>query len=99
MPWGESRSLNPSGLLSQLGSHSRRESSCFASKHYPRSHLRGNVIEGSIAVFAGVAVVLGEGSYFVWVEGANMDCDARIVNPLEMLTMVKVTEAFGLTPK
>ena len=43
--------------------------------------------------------MLGEGSYFVWVEGANMDCDARIVNPLEMLTMVKVTEAFGLTPK
>jgi len=36
------------------------------------------------------------GAYVVWIEGANLNCGARIVMPLERLTNVTITEAFVL---
>jgi hypothetical protein len=38
------------------------------------------------------------GSYVVWIEGADMNCGATVVTPLEMLTQVNVTQAFVLEP-
>jgi hypothetical protein len=43
------------------------------------------------------AIDLPAGTYVVWIEGANMNCGASIVMPLERLTMVNVTEAFTIS--
>ncbi len=43
------------------------------------------------------AVVLPPGSYVVWIEGADMNCGASVVTPLEMLTEVNVTQGFILS--
>ena len=40
------------------------------------------------------AVVLSPGSYVAWIEGANLNCGAKIVMPLERLTTVNITQAF-----
>ncbi|HXW95609.1 MAG TPA: hypothetical protein VEJ19_07880 [Nitrososphaerales archaeon] len=34
------------------------------------------------------------GAYVVWIEGADLNCGAHIVMPLEMLTTLNITEAF-----
>jgi hypothetical protein len=44
------------------------------------------------------SIVLSPGSYVVWIEGADMGCGATIVEPLEELTTVTVTQAVALTP-
>ena len=36
------------------------------------------------------------GTYVVWIEGANLNCGAHIVMPLERLTTVNITEAFTI---
>jgi hypothetical protein len=41
-----------------------------------------------------ISVLLHAGSYVAWFEGADRNCGAQIVMPLEQLTMVNVTEAF-----
>jgi len=45
-----------------------------------------------------LSVLLSPGSYVVWIEGADLNCGASIVMPLEMLTQVNITQAFTLTP-
>jgi hypothetical protein len=45
------------------------------------------------------SVALTPGSYFVWIEGANMNCGSQIVTPLEELTTVNVTQGFIVNPK
>ena len=42
------------------------------------------------------AVNIPAGTYVVWTEGANLNCGAHIVMPLERLTMVNITEAFTI---
>ena len=42
------------------------------------------------------AASLAPGSYVVWIEGADMNCGATVVMPLEQLTAVNVTQAFTL---
>jgi hypothetical protein len=37
------------------------------------------------------------GSYVAWIEGADLNCGATIVTPLEQLTTVNITEAFATT--
>lgn len=44
---------------------------------------------------ASFSVQLGSGSYVVWIEGQDMNCGARIVEPLEVLTQVNVTQSFA----
>ncbi len=43
-------------------------------------------------------VLLDQGSYVLWTEGADLGCGATIVMPLELLTTVTVTQAIFLTP-
>ena len=43
------------------------------------------------------AVSLGAGSYVAWIEGADLNCGATVVIPLEELTSVNITQAFILT--
>jgi hypothetical protein len=40
---------------------------------------------------------LSVGTYVLWIEGADMNCGAGVVMPLEMLTQVAVTQSFTLT--
>jgi len=42
------------------------------------------------------AVDIPAGNYVVWIEGANLNCGAHIVMPLERLTTVNITEAFTI---
>jgi hypothetical protein len=42
------------------------------------------------------AINIPAGTYIVWIEGANLNCGAHIVMPLERLTMVNITEAFTI---
>jgi len=42
------------------------------------------------------AVNLLPGAYVAWIEGANLNCGAHIVMPLELLTTVNITEAFTI---
>lgn len=42
------------------------------------------------------AVLLTPGSYVFWTEGADLNCGASIITPLEMLTTVTVTQAVML---
>jgi len=42
------------------------------------------------------AVDIPAGTYVVWIEGANLNCGAHIVMPLERLTSVNITEAFTI---
>jgi len=44
------------------------------------------------------SVSLPQGSYVIWIEGANRNCGASISEPLEVLTQVNVTQAFALNP-
>lgn len=44
------------------------------------------------------SITLPQGSYVLWTEGADMGCGATIVEPLEELTTVTVTQAVTLTP-
>jgi hypothetical protein len=44
------------------------------------------------------SVPLSQGDYVVWIEGADLNCGAQIVIPLEILTQVNVTQSFVLTP-
>lgn len=46
-----------------------------------------------------LSVALTPGSYVLWTEGADMGCGATIVEPLEELTTVTVTQAVTLTPE
>ena len=43
-------------------------------------------------------VTLAPGSYVIWIEGADQGCGASIVEPLEMITTVTVSQAVILTP-
>ncbi len=43
-------------------------------------------------------IPLGAGSYVLWTEGADLNCGATVVTPLEQLVNVTVTQAIGLTP-
>ena len=43
------------------------------------------------------AINIPAGTYVVWIEGANLNCGAHVVMPLERLTMVNVTEAFTIS--
>ena len=45
----------------------------------------------------GFTVSLGAGSYVAWIEGADENCGAKIVIPLEQLTTVNVTQTFVLS--
>jgi hypothetical protein len=40
------------------------------------------------------AISVPAGTYVIWIEGANLNCGAHIVMPLERLTVVNITEAF-----
>ena len=42
------------------------------------------------------AISIPTGAYVVWIEGANLNCGAHIVMPLERLTMVNITEVFAI---
>jgi len=42
------------------------------------------------------AIDIHAGTYVVWIEGANLNCGAHIVMPLERLTTVNITEAFTI---
>ncbi len=42
------------------------------------------------------AINIPAGTYVVWIEGANLNCGAHIVMPLERLTTVNITEAFTI---
>ena len=42
------------------------------------------------------AVSMPPGAYVVWIEGADLNCGAHIVMPLERLATVNITEAFVL---
>jgi hypothetical protein len=42
-------------------------------------------------------VPLSQGAYVLWIEGADLNCGARIVMPLEMLTQVNITQSFVVT--
>ena len=44
------------------------------------------------------SVLLSPGSYVFWIEGADLECGATTVMPLEQLTTVTVTQAITLTP-
>lgn len=46
---------------------------------------------------ASFTVPLSSGSYVAWIEGADENCGATLVMPLEQLTMVNVTQAFAVT--
>ena len=46
---------------------------------------------------ADFSLPLSGGGYVVWIEGADMNCGAQIVIPLEELTQVNVTQSFTLT--
>ncbi len=46
---------------------------------------------------ASFSVQLGSGSYVLWIEGADMNCGSGIVEPLELLTQVNVTQGFTLS--
>lgn len=43
-------------------------------------------------------VYIAPGSYVLWIEGADLNCGASIITPLEQITNVTVSEAFILTP-
>jgi hypothetical protein len=42
------------------------------------------------------AVSIPGGTYVVWIEGADLNCGAHIIMPLERLTTANITEAFTL---
>ena len=42
------------------------------------------------------AISIPAGTYVVWIEGANLNCGAHVVMPLERLTMVNITEVFAI---
>ena len=42
------------------------------------------------------AINIPPGTYVIWIEGANLNCGAHIVMPLEQLTAVTITEAFTI---
>ena len=42
------------------------------------------------------AIDIPPGAYVVWIEGADLNCGAKIVTPLEQLTMVNITMAFTI---
>lgn len=44
------------------------------------------------------SVRLSQGSYILWIEGADKNCGASVQEPLEVLTNVTVTQAFVLGP-
>jgi len=44
-----------------------------------------------------LGVTLPQGTYVVWIEGADLNCGAKVVMPLEMLTSVNITESFLVT--
>jgi len=44
-----------------------------------------------------ISLLLSPGSYVLWVEGADQNCGAGIVTPLEILTQVTVTDGFVVT--
>lgn len=60
---------------------------------HPESWIFSTGLQGSSTF----AVVLPPGSYVVWIEGADMNCGATVVTPLEMLTQVNVTQGFILS--
>jgi hypothetical protein len=43
------------------------------------------------------SVSLGAGSYVAWIEGADRNCGAKLVIPLEQLTTVNITQAFTVS--
>lgn len=45
---------------------------------------------------ANFTVPLESGSYVIWVEGADENCGASVVMPLEQLTTVNVTQSFSI---
>jgi len=44
------------------------------------------------------SISLPQGSYVIWFEGADLNCGAQLVMPLEMLSQINVTQSFVLTP-
>ena len=38
-----------------------------------------------------------QGTYVLWIEGADLNCGAKVVMPLEALTQVNITQSIGLT--
>jgi hypothetical protein len=42
------------------------------------------------------AIGITPGAYVIWIEGANLNCGAHLVMPLERLTTVNITEAFTI---
>jgi len=44
------------------------------------------------------SITLAPGSYVFWMEGADLNCGATIVMPLEQLTTVTIVESVVLTP-
>jgi hypothetical protein len=42
-------------------------------------------------------VLIPQGAYVLWIEGADLNCGAKIVMPLEALTQVNITQSIGLT--
>ena len=59
---------------------------------HPSSWLYSTGLQNS----SGFAVSIPAGTYVVWIEGANLNCGAHIVMPLERLTTVNITEAFTI---
>ncbi len=55
------------------------------------------VYSTSLTTSGNFSVSVGAGSYLIWVEGADMNCGAQIVEPLEVLTPVNVTQSIVLS--
>lgn len=51
-----------------------------------------------LATSSQISIALSPGSYILWVEGADQNCGSKIVTPLEMLTIVNITQSFAVSP-
>jgi hypothetical protein len=73
-----------------------------ASSAYASDLVRGHPAQWAYLVDLGNSsnfrVDLSQGSYVLWFEGADINCGAKIVMPLEMLTQVNITRSFNLMP-
>jgi hypothetical protein len=64
------------------------------SEGHPSQWVYSTGLQGS----ATFSVSLSQGNFVIWIEGADLNCGAQIVMPLEVLTHVNITQSFTLTP-
>jgi len=61
-----------------------------------QGHPSGWVYSTGLQNSSRFAINIPPGTYVIWIEGANLNCGAHIVMPLEQLTTVTITEAFAI---